>query len=210
MDLVLYHYVHCPYCVRVRMGLGFLNLRFQSRVLPYDDQKTPIDLIGVKMLPILLSGQTPIRESLDIIRKLDEKNALKNDGDISQAEAFIKAVNNPVHSLAMPYWIYTQEFTPSAREYFLKQKEAKRGPFKELVAKSEAFRNELEPLFQELSGKLKPFFHSESLTIQDIMISAHLWGLYVVPEFQFPEEIHQYLQNVKKITRFNYHQDYWS
>lgn len=210
MGLVLYHYVHCPYCVRVRMGLGFLNLGYESRVVAYDDQKTPVDLIGVKMLPIMVSDGIPVRESLDIIRKFDQKNELKNDSDLSQAEAFIKAVNNPVHSLAMPYWIFTQEFTPSAREYFIRQKEAKRGPFKDLVAKSDSFINELKPLLAELSMKLQPFFLSEKITIQDIMIAAHLWGLYVVPEFQFPEEIHKYLQNVKRLTRFNYHQDYWS
>ncbi len=210
MSLVLYHYVHCPYCVRVRMGLGFLKIGYESRVVAYDDQKTPMDLIGVKMLPIMVSDGIPVRESLDIIRKFDQKNELKNDSDLSEAEAFIKAVNNPVHSLAMPYWISTPEFTPSSREYFIKQKEAKRGPFKELVAKSDTFTNELKPLFAELSGKLKPFFLSEKIRIQDIMIAAHLWGLYVVPEFQFPEEIHNYLQNVKRLTRFNYHQDYWS
>jgi glutaredoxin 2 len=192
------------------MALGFLNLGYISRVLPYDDQKTPLALIGQKMLPILVSGGTPIKESLDIIKKLDQRNELSNDSDLGPAEAFIKAVNNPVHSLTMPHWIYTQEFTPSSREYFIKQKEAKRGPFKELVAKSDLYTDELKPLLNDLSNKLKPFFHSERITVQDIIIAAHLWGLYVVPEFQFPEKIHQYLQNVKRLTHFQYHQDYWS
>jgi glutaredoxin 2 len=187
------------------MALGFLNVRYQSRVLPYDDQKTPVDLIGVKMLPILLADGIPNRESLDIIQKFDQKNELNNDSDISHAEAFIKAVNNPVHSLAMPHWLYTKEFTPSSREYFLKQKEEKRGPFKDLMAKAEVFKAELKPHFADLAAKLKPFYLSDKISIQDIMIAAHLWGLYVVPEFQFPEEIHQYLQNVKRSCRFNYH-----
>ncbi|MES2528290.1 MAG: glutaredoxin 2 [Bdellovibrionota bacterium] len=210
MGLVLYHYVHCPYCVRVRMALGFLNLSYESRVVPYDDQKTPVDLIGVKMLPILAFDRVPMKESLDIIRKLDGKDLLKNSSDISSAESFTKSVNNAVHSLAMPHWIHTQEFTPTSRDYFLKQKEAKRGPFKDLIAKAPVFIEELKPLFENLTGQLNPFFQSDEMRIQDIMIAAHLWGLYVVPEFQFPDEIHQYLQNVKKKCRFNYHQDYWS
>lgn len=210
MSLVLYHYVHCPYCVRVRMALGYLNKSYESRVVPYDDQETPVSLIGVKMLPILSINGSPMKESLDIIRKLDENNRLQGNGDLSGAETFIKDVNNAVHSLAMPYWIYTPEFTPSAKAYFLKQKEAKRGPFPELVKRSEEFKQELAEHFERLKGRLHPFFESETLRIQDIMISAHLWGLYVVPEFQFPVEIHQYLQRVKKECRFNYHQDYWS
>lgn len=210
MELTLYHYVHCPYCVRVRMALGYLQLSYSSRVLPYDDQSTPVGLIGVKMLPILTVGQEPVRESLDIISRLDKKNLLQNDSDKSSAEAFIQAINNPVHSLAMPFWIFTPEFTSSSREYFLKQKEAKRGPFPELVKKSATFRNELEPLLTNLKTELVPFYQSDKIRIQDIMIASHLWGLYVVPEFQFPESVHNYLQTVKRICNFNYHQDYWS
>lgn len=210
MGLVLYHYVHCPYCVRVRMALGHLSLPYESRVVAYDDQDTPVSLTGVKMLPILSAGGNAMNESLDIIRLLDTKNALKLDQSTVSVEAFIKSVNNPVHCLAMPYWIFTPEFTPSAREYFLKQKEAKRGPFKDLVKNSDKYKEELIPLFRELEQKLNPFFESDSLRIHDIMIAAHLWGLYVVPEFRFPERIHQYLQTVKQACRFNYHQDYWS
>lgn len=209
MDLTLYHYVHCPYCVRVRMGLGYLGLGYESRVVAYDDQETPERLTGVKMLPILSINGKPRNESLEIIRELDTGDRLKNHTDIGAAEAFIKSVNNPVHSLAMPYWIHTPEFSDSAREYFLKQKEAKRGPFPLLVQKADAFKAEIAPLLQDLSKKLSPYFESSELRIQDIMISAHLWGLYVVPEFQFPEVIHDYLQRVKAVCRFNYHQDFW-
>lgn len=210
MGLVLYHYVHCPYCVRVRMALGYLKLPYESRPLAYDDVKTPTDLVGVKMLPILSFDGVPMRESLDIIRRLDSSHKLQGEQNLASAEAFIKSVNNAVHSLAMPYWIQTSEFTPSARAYFQKQKEEKRGPFKELVKKAQIFQEELVPKWNELESHLAPFYGSSSLTISDIMIAAHVWGLYVVPEFQFPEKIHQYLQSVKEKCQFNYHQDLWS
>jgi glutaredoxin 2 len=192
------------------MALGLLNLSYESRVLPYDDQTTPVSLIGVKMLPIMTFDGVPMKESLDIIARLDHEDRLSMKSDRTQAEDLIKEMNNPVHSLAMPYWIFTPEFTPSAKDYFLKQKEAKRGPFKDLVKSSQKFITELTPLFEKLSSQLSPYFGSDKLRIQDIMISAHLWGLYVVPEFQFPPTIHDYLQRVKKDCRFNYHQDYWS
>ncbi len=210
MSLVLYHYVHCPYCVRVRMALGFLKMPYESRVVPYDNQETPVSLIGIKMLPILSIDGTPMKESLDIIRKLDTTNQLQGDSELVSAEEVIKEFNNPVHSLAMPYWIHTPEFTPTARAYFLKQKEAKRGPFPELVKKAETYKEELAELFANLESRLHPYFESNSIRLQDIMIAAHLWGLYIVPEFQFPEGIHQYLQKIKQDCRFNYHQDYWS
>lgn len=210
MSRILYHYVHCPYCVRVRMALGFLNLPYESRVLPYDDQETPLSLIGVKMLPILSINGQPMKESLDIIRHLDQENKLLGNSDLSSAESFIRQINNPVHCLAMPYWIHTPEFTDSSRSYFLKQKEAKRGPFKELVKKAPEYIQELNPLLKTLQEKIQPYFESDRLRITDIMIAAHLWGLYIVPEFNFPDGIHQFLQRVKQDCRFNYHQDYWS
>jgi glutaredoxin 2 len=192
------------------MSLGYLNLPYESRVIPYDDQDTPVSLIGKKMLPVISIDGSPMSESLDIIRKLDVENKLASDTELSSAEEFIKKFNNPVHSLAMPYWIFTPEFTPSARAYFLQQKEAKRGPFPDLVRRTDTFKQELIPLFEKLKSSLKPFFQNERLTLQDIMIAAHLWGLYVVPEFQFPPVIHSYLQSVKEQCRFYYHQDYWS
>ncbi len=51
--ITLYHYVHCPFCVRVRMAFGHLKVPYKSVVVPYDDAKTPIDLCQVKMLPII-------------------------------------------------------------------------------------------------------------------------------------------------------------
>ena len=71
MTLTLYHYVHCPYCVRVRMALGYLNLDFISKVLPYEDVATPLSLIGNKMLPILANNQEVLKESLDIIKQYE-------------------------------------------------------------------------------------------------------------------------------------------
>ena len=69
----LYHYVHCPFCVRVRMAAGFLNTSYESIVVPYDDEATPINLTGKKMLPIWVNDKRLAQnESLDIIKNLDQ------------------------------------------------------------------------------------------------------------------------------------------
>ena len=49
----LYHYVHCPFCVRVRMALGHLKIPYESIVLPYDEEEIPLEMCQKKMLPIL-------------------------------------------------------------------------------------------------------------------------------------------------------------
>ena len=110
----------------------------------------------------------------------------------------------------MPYWIWTPEFDEKSRYYFQSKKEIKRGPFKNLVRDQKEYINELEKILEEhLLNKLQPFFMNSKITIVDIMIASHLWGAYIVPEFQFNSKIHQYLMKVKELTHFNYHTDFF-
>lgn len=209
MSFTLYHYVHCPFCIRVRMAFGYLNLKYDSKVLPYDDEATPLRLTGKKMLPALEVDGKTMNESLDIIKLIDKSNKLTYEPS-EKLDQLLNALGSEVHSLAMPYWIWTPEFTPSAREYFQKKKELKRGPFKDLVKNREKFIKAIEPLLKQVEDDLQPFYQSKNFSINDILIASHIWGLYVVPEFQFSEKLHQYLQSVKQICRFDYHQDFWS
>ena len=212
-NYTLYHYVHCPFCIRVRMALGYLKLDYKSVVLPYDDEETPIALTGKKMLPALNDGVKTINESLDIIDLIDKKNVLNvkqtiESADFKKLSLFLDQLGKPIHSLAMPYWIYTAEFNNNSREYFQKKKEEKRGPFRDLLLNQKKFLDQLIPLLNKLENNLTPFYQSHELTLNDILLAAHLWGLYVVPEFQFSEKVHHYLQRVKTECNFHYHQDF--
>ncbi len=214
MTLTLYHYVHCPYCVRVRMALGYLNLDYTSNVLAYNDEMTPVGLTGKKMLPILKHDQGVLNESLDIIQFIDKANKLKveeivGSDSFKKVEAILTKISSPIHSLTMPYWIYTPEFSEASRIYFQKKKEEKRGPFSELVKQRDHYIKELAPDLKKIEDCLIPFYGSSELGLLDILIASHLWGLYVVPEFQFSEKIHHYLQSIKQYCRFNYHKDFW-
>ena len=210
----LYHYVHCPFCIRVRMGLGLLGVEYESIVLPYDDEATPIKLTGQKMLPILeISDGNAINESLIILKKFDPKDILnwsqlfKSNIEIDE---LINKIGSPVHSLCMPYWIWTPEFDPNSRKYFQQKKEIKRGPFKKLIQNKGIYLLELDKILtNEIEVNLGPFYKSSSLSIIDIMIASHLWGMYIFPEFQFSATIHNYLQRIKSVTHFDYHKDFW-
>jgi glutaredoxin 2 len=210
----LYHYVHCPFCVRVRMALGLLNMPYESIVVPYDDEATPLSLTGKKMLPIWVNDSGVAQnESLDIIKNLDKSNIL--DWNLltlhkEKIDQLLSLIGNPVHSLCMPYWIWTPEFNPNSRKYFQTKKEEKRGPFKELIKNKSVHLEKLHSLLNsEIEPSLKPFFNSDKLTIVDIMIAGHLWGMYIFPEFQFSPAVHAYLQKVSSLCKFNYHQDFW-
>ena len=211
--ITLYHYVHCPFCLRVRMTLGFLNIPWKSVVLSYDDEKTPQRLIGQKMLPILAfeDGHT-MGESLDIMKRLDRENKLlfEKYSDDLEFNSLLSKLGESIHPLCMPYWIYSKEFEPRARRYFQKKKEKKYGPLDALALKREAYTQSLKKNLQEVEQMLVPFYKGEVLSVCDILLASHLWGLYAVVEFQFPPTMHEYLQTIKRMCAFDYHRDFWS
>jgi glutaredoxin 2 len=196
------------------MALGFLGKSYESVVLPYNDEKTPLTLTNKKMLPIftLNAKDGSINESLDIIRHLDPDDSLQTEQSISQystLEILLSEIGKDVHSLAMPYWIWTPEFNDDSRKYFTDKKEIKRGPFQALVNSSELYITQLNRTLSKIEMNLVPFYNSDVITLDDILIASHLWGMYVVPEFQFSNKVHDYLQEVSKACSFNYHEDYW-
>jgi glutaredoxin 2 len=215
MSFTLYHYVHCPFCIRVRMALGFLNLKYTSKVLAYDDEVTPVKLTGKKMLPAFTLNEITINESLDIIKLIDTEKRLDvaeltHSESYSELDKLLNDLGSPLHSITMPYWIYTPEFNEESRNYFRVKKEQKRGPFTELVKNQHMYFERLLPFLTLIEERLNPFYNSLEIGVKDILIASHLWGLYIVPEFQFTESMHRYLQTVKQKCHFNYHQDFWS
>jgi glutaredoxin 2 len=212
MELKLYHYIHCPYCIRVRMVLGFLGLEFESIVLRYDDEETPIRLAKKKMLPIMDFGNGFItNESLIIIENLDKNDLLKTSlvkGEVkTEIENMLDELGSNIHSLCMPFFIESKEFDEKSREYFLKKKEAKRGPFKDLILNKEKFLEPLQEDLLTLEEQLNPFFLGEEFSIFDILVASHLWSLYLLPNFNFSENLESYLQEVKNLCNFEYHRD---
>ena len=109
----------------------------------------------------------------------------------------------------MPHLVWTKEFSEKSRNYFQKKKELSRGSFAQLVRDQGQYLNELDRILDKIKLNGKMFYCSDKITLPDILLASHLWSLYVVPEFQFPPAIHDYLQRVKKECRFNYHEGLW-
>jgi glutaredoxin 2 len=194
------------------MVLGFFNLPYESIVLPYDDEETPIKLAKIKMLPIMDFGDGFItNESLIIIEHLDKDDSLKTSlltGELRiQIEGMLSELGHNIHSLCMPYFIKTKEFNEKSREYFVKKKEAKRGSFEKLILNRENFLMPLEEDLEILEEQIGPYFLGEEFSIFDILIASHLWGLYLLPDFSFSENLEAYLKDVQEHCKFEYHKD---
>ena len=73
-------------------------------------------------------------------------------------------------------------------------------------------QSQLFPILEKVEAWIESKHHTftpQTITVQDIMLSSVLWGLYVLPEFQFSPEIHHYLQHLKRKCHFEYHRDFW-
>lgn len=197
------------------MAAGFLGINYETKLLRYDDEQTPMKLAGVKMLPIWVNENgNAINESLDIISLIDIENKLETKKTIASPEwkvfeARLNEISSYVHSLAMPYFIYTKEFDDKSRVYFQKKKEQKRGPFEILIKNRNLFEKELTGCLVSLENDVIEFYKSKTLSLYDVILASHLWGMYVVPEFQFSPKIHSYLQKVKHECGFDYQEDFW-
>jgi glutaredoxin 2 len=195
------------------MALGFLDIPWKSIPVPYNEEDLLIKLTGKKMLPIMEFEDGAMNESLDIIKRLDKENVLgigpsEVKGQFEKIDILLDKIGKDVHSLCMPYWIWTKEFNPKSRHYFQSKKEKKRGPFGDLIKNKETFLKNLEVTLKEVEENLDPYF-SVKFSIFDIMLASHLWGMYIFPEFQFSEKLHNYLQDVREKCNFQYHEDFW-
>lgn len=193
------------------MAFGFMKLEFESRVTSYADEKTPLDLCGVKMLPIIVDQDGAMNESLDIIKKHNNGTIdIPDEQELLRLEDYVSDLGKEIHSLAMPYFIWTAEFDDESRKYFQTKKEKKRGPFSELMLKREEFIQALTPKLKRLEDELQSFYQNDQFGLKDIIIASHLWAMFIVPEFQYSKKVYDYLTRVKELTHFKYHQDYMS
>lgn len=215
MKPTLYHYAHCPFCIRVRIAAGYLGIHYDTKLVRYDDETTPVQLSGRKMLPIWVNENgNAINESLDIISLIDIEDKLETKKIMSSPEwksfeVVLNELGNYIHNLAMPHFIYTKEFDDQSRAYFQKKKEEKRGPFEVLIKNRALFEKELNECLSKVENDITDFYKSKSLSLYDIVLASHLWGMYIVPEFQFSPKLHSYLQKVKSLCKFEYHEDLW-
>ena len=208
----LYIYEHCPYCVKAWMIFGLKKQPIQIKVLLNDDEKTPISMIGQKMVPILERAPGDFMpESLDIIEYVDR---LK-DPEVSWKESdklfdFLDDYQHLCYELAMPRWVRIEELkefkTKEARAYFQKKKEAYVGSFEKLLSDKSKIK-EMEEGLKELEGLLKEgqdtFF--KTLSVNDFHLFAFLRSLSVVKGLKFPKKVKKYMAQMSKMSKVPLH-----
>ncbi len=215
MSYKLYHYDHCPYCVKARMIFGLKGIDFQDEVLLNDDEKTPIEMIGQKMVPILIKENGDILpESLDIIKYIDSQNGetlIHWSESTQEMTQWLTDSRDYVYFLAMPRWVQAdlEEFkTQGAKDYFTKKKEGFVGPFPAVLAETKKYVKLAHEALDKLSPLIQsPFVYGAEVHVDDFHVFANLRSLSIVKGLKFPEKVQQYMNHMSEASKVPLHSD---
>lgn len=200
----LYHFDHCPYCVRARMIFGLHNLPFEETILLNDDEVTPISLIGKKQVPILHKpDNTYMGESLDIVHFVDEYVGRSRLDETIRPEiqTWYDTVKSYDNHLVMPRDIQLglPEFaTQSAIDYFVAKKEAYIGSFQDNLNNTAMYVERLHQDLAQLEEHLlsEEWANGTAASIEDILLFPMLRNLTMVREVVFPPKVVAYIRNM--------------
>lgn len=207
----LYTYDHCPFCTRVRVILALTNTKFEHIILLNDDEKTPIKMIGKKMLPILEMDGKFIPESLDIIRLINSRHKILVDKKNPHIETWVEDAHNYIMSLCFPRFIKIDlpEFaTKSAIKYFTEKKEVS---IKMSFEKALNMTNELKFEAENHIKMLAPLISDRIILKQkefsesDIILFSTLRMLSVVYGLKWDKAVQDYVRNISAITQIPLH-----
>ncbi len=205
----LYYYEHCPFCMRVLVTVGLLNIELDKKILLNDDEETPISMVGKKMVPILEKEPGVFMgESLDIVDYLNNQagNKLeKNADDIAKVETFLADIRIPSYSLTMPRVISIglKEFeTQSAIDYYVKKKSEHFGEsFETMLENTDLHIKNLEQAlaqYQSLFNELK----NKPYSVASIMLFSGLFVAYSlnIANFTLAQEFMNVMQEKSNIA----------
>jgi glutaredoxin 2 len=198
------------------MIFGLKAVDFELISLLNDDEKTPISMIGKKMVPILeYNNSKYMAESLDIVKYIDENfggDPLLNETRNNELANWLQESREYVYKLAMPRWpkIGLEEFeTKGAIEYFTNKKEAMIGSFDEKLAESDKLIQKANKHLLELENIIdsKDYAISSGLSYGDIDLFPTLRSLSCVKGISFPEKVGLYSRNISNLSGIEMHFD---
>ena len=203
----LYVYDHCPFCVRARMIFGLRGVSVEVVPLLNDDETTPIQMIGVKQVPILQkSDGSFMGESLDIVRYIDEyagKGRLK-ETIRPEIQAWLDKVTKYANKLVQPRDVLAglPEFaTQQAVDYFTRNKEKIIGSFAENMQQTPSYLVQLERDFAELEPLVtSPRALSGALSMEDIVLFPILRNLTIVQGLKMPPRVAEYVEMMSEMS----------
>ena len=186
------------------MIFGLKNIPVKLVTLLNDDEETPINMIGEKMVPILETEPGIFMpESMDIVQFIDKQSSptlISKEEDPALLEILNQA-RMPYYSLVMPRWIQSEmeEFkTPSSRKYFQNKKEKMIGPFSSALEKTKELKKEILETLMKIENKIteiNKWYLGDQISFNDFQLFAFLRSLTIVKDLSFPPTLENYTKH---------------
>jgi glutaredoxin 2 len=204
----LYLWEHCWVCFRVRMAAALKRLHLQETVLLEDDSETMINLVGKRVVPILVKddGQ-PMLESMDMVAYIDGLGTPILVGpQRSELAAWATATADKSAPLTWPRYplLGLPEFgTIAAHDHYVIRKQKRLGDFVELRAMTREYIDALIPNLEMLDRLIEsPTAVNGKLSLDDIRVLPLLRAAAVVKGLSFPKKVRDYFETM--MSRIGY------
>jgi len=198
----LYLFEHCSLCFRVRMTAALKRRHLHESVVLDDDSTTMIDLVGKRVIPILVKDDgAPMLESMDMVAHIDGLGAPvltgPQRGDIAAWAERAAAKTAPLTMPRYPLLGLPEFATVAARDHYIMRKHKTYGDFVELRAKT---REQVEALMPELETLDRLIENPEAvngaLSLDDVRVLPLLRSAAVVKGLNFPRKVREYFETM--------------
>lgn len=198
----LYMFEHCSLCFRVRMIAALKRLHLQETVVLDDDSETMIELVGKRVVPILLKddGQ-PMVESMDMVAYVDSiGERLLTGPERSEIAGWADTAAAKTAPLTWPRYplLGLPEFgTIAAHDHYIIRKQKQLGDLVELRARTRDLIDVLVPELETLDGIIeRPTAVNGKLSLDDVRVLPLLRSAAVVKGLHFPGKVRDYFETM--------------
>ena len=204
----LYMFEHCSLCFRVRMTAALKQLHLQEVVVPDDDTDTMVELVGKRVIPILVKDDgRPMLESMDMVKYVDgHGDSILTGPQRPEIAAWAEDTASKSAPLTWPRYplLGLPEFASAAAldHYNLRKRKAI-GDFVELRANTRSYIDALTPKLNELEQLIKlPLAVNGTLSFDDIRVLPLLRSAAVVKGLRFPGKVRDYFESMMRHIGF--------
>jgi glutaredoxin 2 len=198
----LYLFEHCSLCFRVRMTVALKRRHLAETVVLDDDSKTMTDLVGKRVVPILVKDDgAPMLESMDMVAYIDGLGEPVLTGrqraDIAAWAERAVAKTAPLTMPRYPLLGLPEFATVAARDHYILRKHKTYGDFAALRAKT---REQIDALMPELDALDRLVESADAvngtLSRDDILVLPLLRAAAVVEGLRLPHKVRDYFETM--------------
>jgi glutaredoxin 2 len=204
----LYMFEHGSLCFRVRMMAALKGLPLQECIVRDDDSDTMIDLVGKRVIPVLVKDDgNPMLESMEMVNYIECLGPPVLVGpQRKEIAAWADATVLKTVPLTMPRYplLGLPEFaTPAALAHYTARKFKTYGDFAELRSHTREQINAVVPKLDELDALIEsPQAVNGSLSLDDIRVLPLLRSAAVVKGLTFPRRVRDYFETMMRRIGF--------